>query len=85
MLPAIELIGYSAAALTTLAYVPQVVKAWRTRSTADLSFVTLTALTSGVFLWLVYGIALRSAPIIAANATTFVLTSALLALKLIRR
>jgi len=79
-----DLIGYSAAALTTFAFVPQVVKTWRTKSAADFSFVTLAALTSGVFLWLVYGIALRSAPIVAANATTFVLTTALFILKLLQ-
>ena len=80
----VELIGYAAAVLTTFAFVPQVLKTWRTKSAADLSFTTLTALTTGVFLWLVYGIALRSAPIIAANATTFVLTTALLMLKLLQ-
>jgi len=80
----VNLIGYSAAALTTFAFVPQVVKTWRTKSAADFSFVTLAALTSGVFLWLVYGIALHSAPIVAANATTFVLTTALFILKLLQ-
>jgi MtN3 and saliva related transmembrane protein len=80
-----EIIGYAAAVLTTFAFVPQVVKSWRSRSAGDLSFVALIALTIGVFLWLIYGIALGSAPIIAANATTFVLTSALLVMKIVRR
>jgi MtN3 and saliva related transmembrane protein len=79
----VEPIGYAAGVLTTLAFVPQVVKTWRSRSSGDLSFVTLGALSTGVFLWLVYGVALGSVPIIAANATTFVLTAALLALKII--
>ena len=81
----VELVGYAAAVLTTFAFVPQVVKTWRSRSAGDLSFVALIALTTGVFLWLIYGIALGSAPIIAANATTFVLTSALLVMKIVRR
>jgi MtN3 and saliva related transmembrane protein len=76
-----ELIGYAAGVLTTLAFVPQVVKSWRSKSVGDLSFLTLTALTAGVFLWFVYGIALRSAPIIAANGTTVVLDGILLGLK----
>jgi len=80
-----EIIGYAAAVLTTFAFVPQVVKTWRSRSAGDLSFVALVALTTGIFLWLVYGIELRSAPIIFANATTFLLTSTLLVLKIIRR
>jgi len=80
-----DIIGYAAAVLTTFAFVPQVVKTWRSRSAGDLSFIALIALTTGVFLWLIYGIALRSAPIIGANATTFVLTSILLCLKVVRR
>lgn len=80
----VELVGYAAAILTTFAFVPQVVKTWRSQSAGDLSFVALLALTTGVFLWLIYGIALGSVPIIGANATTFVLTSTLLVLKIIR-
>jgi MtN3 and saliva related transmembrane protein len=77
-----ELIGYSAGVLTTLAFVPQVVKSWRSKSVGDLSFMTLCAFTAGVFLWLLYGIALRSLPVIAANGTTLVLSGILLGLKL---
>ena len=77
----IETIGYSAGILTTLAFVPQVVKSWRSKSVGDLSFATLTAFTIGVFLWLVYGIALRSTPVIVANATTLVLSGLLVGLK----
>lgn len=77
----VDVVGYLAAALTTLAFVPQVVKTWRTRSARDLSAVTLTTFAVGVFLWLVYGIALQAPPVIAANAATFVLASILIALK----
>lgn len=70
MSSAAELVGYAAAALTTFAFVPQVVKTWRSKSAGDLSFLTLTAFTVGVFLWLVYGVIRREAPIIAANAVT---------------
>ena len=76
-----ELIGYAAGVLTTLAFVPQVVKSWRSQSVGDLSFLTISALTAGVFLWLVYGMMLRSVPVMAANGTTLVLTGILLWLK----
>jgi MtN3 and saliva related transmembrane protein len=81
----LEIIGYAAAILTTVAFVPQVVKTWRSRSAGDLSLATLLAFTTGVFLWLVYGIVIRSVPVIAANAVTFVLNTLLVAMKLIRR
>jgi MtN3 and saliva related transmembrane protein len=55
----IELLGYSAATLTTLAFVPQVIETWRSKSSDDLSLGTLSAFTVGVLLWLLYGAALR--------------------------
>ena len=81
----IELLGFAAGTLTTLSFVPQVAKAWRTRSTGDLSMTMLTAFTAGVALWLVYGLALRSWPVIVANAITLGLSGILLALKLNER
>lgn len=84
MLQRVELIGYAAAVLTTVSFVPQVIKTWRSRSADDLSLLMLVVFTLGVFLWLVYGIVLRSAPIVAANAVTFVLAAALVVLKMIQ-
>jgi|CXWL01.1.fsa_nt_gi MtN3 and saliva related transmembrane protein len=78
----IEVIGFLAGTLTTLSFVPQVAKALRSRSTGDLSTVMLTAFTAGVALWLLYGVALRSWPVILANAITLVLAGVLLRLKL---
>jgi MtN3 and saliva related transmembrane protein len=78
----IEWVGYLAAALTTAAFVPQVVKTWRSKSAGDLSLPMLIAFTIGVLLWLVYGLALQSAPVIVANATTLSLNLMLVALKL---
>jgi MtN3 and saliva related transmembrane protein len=76
--PLIRVIGYVAGAITTLAFVPQVVRSWRTRSTRDLSLTWLVAFASGVGLWLCYGILLREPPIIAANAVTLMLAATLL-------
>jgi MtN3 and saliva related transmembrane protein len=78
----IRLLGFLAGALTTLAFIPQVVKAWRTGSTADLSLAMLGVFTVGLSLWIVYGVATRQTPIIATNAVTLLLALALLALKL---
>src|ERR1700730_16796586 len=78
----IELLGYCAAGLTTIAFVPQVLKTWRSRSAADLSFPMMAAFTMGVLLWLIYGVALGSIPIIVANASTLVLNILLIGLKI---
>lgn len=79
---AILWIGNAAAVLTTSSFLPQVIRAWRTRSTGDLSLGMLVLFLSGVALWLVYGIALGALPIILANAVTLALIAVLLALKL---
>lgn len=81
----IETIGFAAGTCTTLSFVPQVIKAWRTRSTGDLSTTMLAAFTAGVVLWLLYGLALGSLPVILTNAVTLVLTGVLLVLKLRER
>jgi MtN3 and saliva related transmembrane protein len=78
-----QLIGIVAATLTALAFLPQVVKAWRTKSTSDLSMATLLAQSSGLALWIVYGVSLRSMPVIFGNTVTLVLMLLLLGLKLV--
>ncbi len=78
----ISLIGYTAAICTTAAYLPQVMRAWRTKSTADISLGMFSLMSLGVALWIVYGISIGSVPVIAANGVTLVLTSAILFLKL---
>ncbi len=66
-------IGYIAGCLTTLSFIPQVIRSWRLRETRDLSFLMLLLFAVGVCLWAVYGIWIGSLPIIAANMITFVL------------
>lgn len=78
----LSLIGYTAAFCTTAAYVPQVWRIWRTRSTQDISLGMFVVMTLGLILWLIYGIALGSAPIIVANGATLVLATTILVLKL---
>lgn len=77
----IEGLGFVAAALTTLAFVPQVVRAWKRRSTDDLSLSMLVVFNIGVVLWIVYGVAIAAMPIIAANVVTLLLTASLLGFK----
>ncbi len=78
----LTLLGFLAGTLTTVSFVPQVHKAWRTRRCDDLSLTMLLSFGMGVFLWLLYGLWLRAAPIIVANAVTLTLVLVLIGLKL---
>jgi MtN3 and saliva related transmembrane protein len=77
-----DVLGYLAGALTTIAFVPQVVRIVRTRSALDISWAMFAILSIGVALWLWYGIRLASLPLIAANGVTLALVLAILVLKL---
>jgi MtN3 and saliva related transmembrane protein len=78
----ITLIGLAAAFCTTVAFLPQVIQTWRTRSTKDLSLPMFSIFTTGIFLWLVYGVFIADLPLIAANGVTFVLSGTILYFKL---
>jgi MtN3 and saliva related transmembrane protein len=78
----IEFVGYAAAVCTTVAFFPQLLKAWQTRSTADISLTMFLVLVTGIVLWLAYGVLIRDLPLIAANGVTLLLAGAILALKL---
>ncbi len=74
--------GTLAGALTTAAFFPQVVKTWRSKSAADISLGMFTLFSTGVFLWIVYGIGIGSAPVVIANTITFVLAVTVLVFKI---
>jgi MtN3 and saliva related transmembrane protein len=76
------LIGLGAACCTTIAYVPQVVKTWRTRSTKDISLSMFLVMVTGIALWLLYGLSIGDIPLIASNIITLGLTATILYLKL---
>ncbi len=76
-----EMIGFLAASLTTAAFVPQVVKTWKTKSTEGLSMGMYLIFCAGVLLWLIYGINKQDFPVIAANAATLVLAMIILYFK----
>ena len=82
MSPGVALVGYAAAVCTTLAFVPQVLKAWRSRHTADISLAMFLIFVLGISLWLVYGLALGDPALIGANSVTLVLAGTILYLKL---
>lgn len=79
---AVELVGYAAATLTTLAFVPQAIKTWRSRDTRGLSLAMYAAFTVGVGCWLAYGWLLGSWPMILANIVTLTLATMILTLKI---
>ena len=81
-MPASELIGYFAAALTTCSFAPQAWLTFRTRDVRGISLGMYSAFAVGVALWLVYGLLLEAWPIVAANAVTLGLALAILAMKL---
>ena len=76
-----NIVGFIAAVFTTFAFVPQVIKVWRTHSTADISLGMYSLFTLGVALWLAYGILLDAWPIILANIITLLLAGAVLVMK----
>ncbi len=75
------LLGFMAGTLTTIAFIPQVLHAWRSKRCDDLSWAMLLTFSCGVLLWLLYGLALKAAPIIVANAVTLGLLMIIMGLK----
>jgi MtN3 and saliva related transmembrane protein len=77
-----DLLGYGAALLTTIAFLPQAILTFRTRKAEGVSLAMYSVFVAGITLWLVYGVLLGKGPIIAANAVTLLLSSFILAMKL---
>jgi MtN3 and saliva related transmembrane protein len=75
-------LGLSAGGLTTVAFIPQVLKLWRTKSGHDLSLAMLVVFAVGVALWVIYGLKLGEAPIVASNGITLFLALAMIAMKI---
>lgn len=81
----ITALGLLAATLTTLSFLPQVIKTWRMKSAEDLSLGTFGMFCTGVFCWLMYGLLIGDLPIILANAVTLILAGSVLVLAIIYR
>lgn len=76
------MLGITAATLTTISFIPQVIKAARSKKTADLSLLMFVLFSAGVFLWMIYGIILGEVPVILANALALAMGLYLVYLKL---
>lgn len=77
-----QALGFLAAVLTTVSFVPQVIYCWKTRDTRSISLGMYACFSLGVLLWLVYGLLVEQWPVVFANAITLVLASSILYLKL---
>ncbi len=80
-----EIIGYVAALLTTIAFLPQALHSWQTRDLSGISLPMYAMFTAGVALWFVYGWMIDSWPVICANAITFILAAVVLSLKFLHK
>lgn len=78
----VESVGYLAASLTTLSFVPQALHTFRTRDVSGISLGMYSVFTLGIFFWLIYGLLAGAWPVVAANAITLALASVILAMKL---
>ena len=78
----IEFFGYFAAILTTLAFLPQLIKTLKTRKAEDVSLITLIMFLTGVLSWIIYGYKISSFPILIANIITFILNLLILIFKI---
>jgi MtN3 and saliva related transmembrane protein len=77
-----KIIGLTAAVLSSLTFLPQVIKTWKSKSAADISLVMFSVATISVILWLTYGILIGDLPIIIANTVTLAFSATMLLLKL---
>ncbi len=78
-----DLLGTIAGALTTMSFIPQVLKTWRSRSANDISVGMFVLFSLGVILWLVYGVLIHATPIVLANSITLMLAGSILAMKFV--
>ena len=78
----VSVIGFIAASLTTVSFVPQVVRVWRSRSTRDISLPMFLVMALGIVLWLIYGALIGDWPLIIANVVTLILVLMILFFKL---
>ncbi len=76
------IIGIMAGLFCTISFIPQVIKIFKTKNTRDLSLVTFSMLSLGVFLWLIYGILIKEPPIIGSNAVILILSLLIVVMKI---
>ena len=79
----VDLFGFLAAVLTTIAFLPQLYKTWKTKSADDVSLIMLILFIIGLICWIIYGMKINSVPILAANIITFIFNFSILILKIV--
>jgi MtN3 and saliva related transmembrane protein len=77
-----EIIGYIATTLSVIAFIPQAIKSWKTKSTKDISLGMYAIFTTSQVLWFTYGVLIVAWPLIVANAIIFTLSAIILIHKL---
>ena len=77
-----NLFGFSAALLTTIAFLPQLYKTWTTKSAEDVSLIMSILFITGLICWIIYGSRIHSIPILVANVVTFIFNFSILILKI---
>jgi MtN3 and saliva related transmembrane protein len=77
----VDIIGALAAVFTTVSFLPQIVRVYRTKHARDLSMPMYVIFSAGVFLWMCYGLLINSSSIIAANGLTLIMCFYILAMK----
>ncbi len=82
-LNSMDLLGLVAGTFTTIAFVPQLIKVWTSKSAKDISYGMFILFVSGIVLWEIYGWGIHSFPVIFFNVITFILGLAILILKFI--
>ena len=75
--------GFIAAGLTTIAFLPQVIKTWRTKKAEDVSLIMLVMFITGLLFWIIYAIQENALPVLIANIITLILNMFIMILKLI--
>lgn len=78
----VELVGFVAGACTTFSFIPQILQIFKTGKVRDISVSMYLVLTSGIFLWLIYGIYIGELPIICANSVSLIFCVVILSTKL---
>jgi MtN3 and saliva related transmembrane protein len=82
IMDAVTFLGMAAGTLTTISFLPQVIRTWKTRSAKDISAGMFMLFCAGIFLWILYGVSINSLPVIITNIVTFILAFIILVLKL---
>jgi MtN3 and saliva related transmembrane protein len=77
-----DIIGYLGGIFSSISFLPQVIRIWKTKSAQDLSMATLLLLATNVTLWLIYGITIASTPLWLTNAIVLIMVLTMIVFKI---